>query len=119
MNETIETGAGPSLAAHSKDASVPGETKASSETGNEGRHTLAESGGVLESASKLPGSPDGAADAAASASEAVGSGGQGLRSGQGDRAADQLAEFVREKPILAFAVAGTVCFVLGILLGRR
>jgi ElaB/YqjD/DUF883 family membrane-anchored ribosome-binding protein len=54
----------------------------------------------------------------ASVSDAAGRARQTL-SEQGSRAADQGSAFVRDQPLLALALTGTICLVIGILLGRR
>jgi ElaB/YqjD/DUF883 family membrane-anchored ribosome-binding protein len=91
MDEKVETGAGPALAAHSKDGSAIGQTSASSTTGNRA--------GVGEN----------------SAAETV----SRLSEQASQRASDQVTDFVREQPVLALVAAGAVCFVLGLLIGRR
>ncbi|HEV7138776.1 MAG TPA: hypothetical protein VGN43_19225 [Steroidobacteraceae bacterium] len=53
-----------------------------------------------------------------SAYNAAGAAHQSL-SGQGGRAVDQAAEFVREQPVVSLAVTGAICLALGLLLGRR
>ena len=113
MDEKIESGAGPALAAHSKDGSTAGPSPASSKTGS------AAGDDANSASSNLSGQArDAAGRAAASASEAVGGASQRL-SGQGGRATDQLAQFVREQPVTALVTTGVVCLALGVLLGRR
>ena len=115
MNETeTSSGAGPAIAAHSKDGSAPGQTPASSATGNKG-----ETGGMSASASGLS---DKTREGLQRLKTSVGDTTERARatlSGQSGRAADQAAEFVREQPLVALAVAGAVCLALGWLLGRR
>ena len=116
MNENqIKGGSGPALAAHSKDASTPGPTSASSATGDDasGMSRIGEvvsnvSGQAREAANRV----------GASVSDATGRARQTL-SEQSGRAADQGSAFVREQPLLALALTGTVCLLVGILLGRR
>lgn len=112
--EQTKGGAGPALAAHSKDGSAPGLTPASSATGGE----TAQPG----STSGVSGLADQARDVAgqfgASATEAVTKVRQGLSDG-GGRAADQTSAFVRDQPLMALALTGAACLAIGILLGRR
>ena len=115
MNDKTEGGAGPIVAAHSKDGSAPGPAPASSATGNEDR----DAGGVAETVSGLPGQVRNTAGrAASSVSDAVGSASKSL-SEQGARVADEVANLVREQPIVALLATGAACLVLGVLLGRR
>ncbi|MBV9538105.1 MAG: hypothetical protein JOY70_04135 [Acidisphaera sp.] len=83
--------AAPSLAAHSKDASTPGPTPASSATGQTG------SGAAAGTARQIR--------------DAIG--------GRGGLIADQLAGFARDQPITALATVGGIGLILGILLARR
>lgn len=99
--DQLRGGAGPALAAHSKDASAPGQTTASEATG--------EPRGQASTAGGTPG---------ASVSDAVKGTGQYAYQ-QGSQLASQGTAFVREQPLLALALTGAVCFVLGFLLGRR
>lgn len=93
-NQTAGT-AGPALAAHSKDSSAPGPTPASSATANKDR-----SGDFSETASRSP-----------AVRQSI--------SEQGGRAADQVAEFIREQPLVALAIMGAACLTLGFLLARH
>jgi ElaB/YqjD/DUF883 family membrane-anchored ribosome-binding protein len=113
--EQTEGGAGPAIAAHSKDASAPGATSASStpESAPAGPSSVSDTisgvaGQAREAAGRLGAS---VTDAAATASQSL--------ADKGGRAADQTATFVREQPIVALAVTGAVCLAIGILLGRR
>ncbi len=111
----IKGGSGPALAAHSKDASVPGATSASSATGND----ASGSSSASEAVTHLSGQArEAAGRMGASVSDAAGRARQTL-SEQGSRAADQGSALVREQPFVALAVTGVVCLVIGILLGRR
>lgn len=116
----IDGGAGPALAAHSKDASATGSAAASAAQGNnDGASTAGAAPGVTEKVSRLSEQASEAAGRAASwASTSAGNARQAL-SGQGSRVADQATEFVREQPMVAIAVTGLVCLALGVLLGRR
>ncbi len=107
--------AGPALAAHSKDGSAPGPTPMSSATGShDGR-----AGPVPETASPLSEQArEAAGRVRSSVYDAAGSARQSL-SGQGGRAADQAAEFIREQPLAALAITGVICFAFGLLIGRR
>jgi ElaB/YqjD/DUF883 family membrane-anchored ribosome-binding protein len=109
MDEKVETGAGPALAAHSKDGSAVGQTSASGTTGNRagvGENSASETVGRLSEQAR-----DAAGRATASASEAI--------SGASQRASDQITRFVLEQPALALIATAAVCFVLGVLIGRR
>jgi ElaB/YqjD/DUF883 family membrane-anchored ribosome-binding protein len=118
MNEKIDGGAGPALAAHSKDASAPGPTQASSATGWQERG-MAAADSVSETVNKVSAQArDAAQRVASSVSEAAGTASPRL-SEQGSRTADQGAELVRERPLLALVATGAVCMLLGVLLGRR
>lgn len=111
----VKGGSGPALAAHSKDASAPGTTSASSATGNDARG----SSSAGETVSSLSGQArEAAGRMGASVSDAAGRAGQTL-SEQGSRAADQSAALVREQPFMALALTGAACLIIGILLGRR
>jgi ElaB/YqjD/DUF883 family membrane-anchored ribosome-binding protein len=116
MNEKIEGGAGPAIAAHSKDAAVAGRPNApANANGSAGPHA----GGISETVSDLAGQArDAAGQAAASVSDAAGAATQQVAR-QTARAADHAAEFVREQPLLALLATGTVCFMLGLLVSRR
>jgi ElaB/YqjD/DUF883 family membrane-anchored ribosome-binding protein len=115
----VDGGAGPALAAHSKDASAAGPSPASSATGGDGGTSGGMAAGISEKVSRLSQSANEAAGRAASwASASAGNARQTL-SGQGGRAADQAAAFVREQPLVAIAATGLVCLALGVLLGRR
>jgi ElaB/YqjD/DUF883 family membrane-anchored ribosome-binding protein len=111
----VQGGSGPALAAHSKDASTPGPTSASSATGND----ASASGSAGETVTRLSGQAREAAERmGASVSDAAGRARQGL-SEQGSRAANQGSALVREQPFVALALTGAVCLMIGILLGRR
>jgi len=108
-------GSGPALAAHSKDASAPGATAASSATGN----AAGASSSARDTVNKLSGQArEAASQMGASVSDAAGWARQNL-SEQGSRAADQGSALVREQPFVALALTGAVCLIIGILLGRR
>ncbi len=116
MDESqVVGGAGPALAAHSKDASAHGATQASRATGNDVRTSSSVSddgtrisGEVREAAGQVGSS---ALDPARSARKSL--------SEPGGHAAERAVEFVREQPFVALAVTGAACLALGILLGRR
>jgi ElaB/YqjD/DUF883 family membrane-anchored ribosome-binding protein len=99
-----EGGAGPSLAAHSKDGSIRGQTPASEATG--------------QPATPSNMARDAVSNAAASANRVLGQAGD-MVSARGGQAADRLDQFVREQPVLALVVTGIVCLTLGVFLGRR
>jgi ElaB/YqjD/DUF883 family membrane-anchored ribosome-binding protein len=107
-------GAGPALAAHSKDGAAAGQTPASNTLGSQ-----AHGSGVSETVTRLSGQArDAAARVGASVSEAAQSARQSI-SGQSERAVEQTTEFVRQQPFVAMAITGVACFALGVLLGRR
>ena len=110
----FEAGAGPALAAHSKDASVPGQTPASRATGND-----AASSGISETSNSASGR---AREAAGQISSAVSDAARNTRQrllSEADHAAEQAMEFVRDHPAVALTLTGAVCFAVGVLLGRR
>ena len=115
MNENVvRGGAGPALAAHSKDGSAAGQTPASSATGNNGdTHGLSDDLNRLSEKARA-----GAERVTASVREAAGHAGETL-SRQGGRAVDEATHFVRDQPLVAVAVTGAICFALGVLLARR
>jgi ElaB/YqjD/DUF883 family membrane-anchored ribosome-binding protein len=102
MNENqLRGGAGPALAAHSKDASAPGQTPASEATGGD-RGQAGTAGDTLGAS---------VSDAARQTGDYV--------SEQSSYLTAQGTAFVREQPLLALALTGAVCLGLGFLLGRR
>ena len=109
----VEGGAGPALAAHSKDASAAGHTPASQATADAtspreaaGAHTL--SGQAREAACRVAST---ASDAASRVRDSV--------SGQAGQAVNQAGEFVRSQPLLTMAGFGLVCLLVGVLIGRQ
>jgi ElaB/YqjD/DUF883 family membrane-anchored ribosome-binding protein len=111
----VEGGAGPAIAAHSKDGSVPGATPASSATGRDPARTSS----ISEAASGVAGQArEAARQLGASVTDAAATTRQSVAEG-GSRAADQTAMFVQEHPIVALALTGAACLAVGILLGRR
>jgi ElaB/YqjD/DUF883 family membrane-anchored ribosome-binding protein len=86
-------GAAPALAAHSKDASTPGPTPASSASENPLPHAAS----VREQA----------IDALDASSK------------QAAQAVTPAADFIRAQPFAAVAMMGGMCFALGLLLRRR
>ena len=117
MNDKhIEGTAGPAIAAHSKDASTPSSNPASSRTGEPS--TSPPIDGISETVGKLASQArDAASKASSSVSDMVGQ----ARDQLADRGitADQAADFVREKPLVALLAAGSVGLVLGMLAARR
>jgi ElaB/YqjD/DUF883 family membrane-anchored ribosome-binding protein len=113
----IEGGAGPSLAAHSKDASAPSSNPAAAAPGNQG---------VQQGGASAPGSDtvtrlseqarDAASQAAGAASKALGQARERLLP---VATSEQVAEFVRDRPLIALLGAGAVGLVVGMLLSRR
>jgi ElaB/YqjD/DUF883 family membrane-anchored ribosome-binding protein len=124
MSETESTnrqpagsGAGPSLAAHSKDASVHGATPAAEATGSGATHPGADAATGSDTVSRLSG------QAREAASHAAGSVAKAWHQAR-DRvvpedASEQAMAFVRERPVTALLGAGVVGVAIGILLGRR
>jgi ElaB/YqjD/DUF883 family membrane-anchored ribosome-binding protein len=107
--------AGPALAAHSKDGSAPGPTRASTATGEDGGGTSADT----DTVSKISGQArEAAGRAASSISETVSSVRQNI-SGQGGQSVDQISAFVRDQPIAALAITGVLGLLMGVLLSRR
>jgi ElaB/YqjD/DUF883 family membrane-anchored ribosome-binding protein len=109
VSESYPGGAGPALAAHSKDGSVQGQTPASQATGTPDS----------ASADTLAGrARDTISNATSSAYTAAGQA-RDMVSERGSQAADQVGHFVREQPVFTLVVTGLLCLMLGILLGRR
>ncbi len=96
----IDGGAGPALAAHSKDASVPSHDPKSSMTGGV-PHTASASAGGLTSA---------VANVASQARDRFTGAGGG---------AEQIGEYVRENPITALLATGLAGLILGGIIARR
>jgi len=110
MSESYtEGGAGPALAAHSKDGSVRGQTATSEATGQS----------ATPSASSMAQQARDAVSNAASAAYSSAAQAQDVISKRGNQAADQVSQFVREQPVLALMMTGVLCLTLGLLLGRR
>jgi ElaB/YqjD/DUF883 family membrane-anchored ribosome-binding protein len=110
MSESYtEGGAGPALAAHSKDGSIRGQTAASEATSRPA---------TPSASSMAKQSRDAVSNAASAAYHSAGQA-RDMVSDRGGQAADQLGQFVREQPVFALAIAGFLCLTLGILLGRR
>jgi ElaB/YqjD/DUF883 family membrane-anchored ribosome-binding protein len=109
----VEGGAGPALAAHSKDASATGHTRASRATADatsprevDGANTLG--GQAREAAGRVAST---VSDAAGRVRDTV--------SGQTRQVVDQAGEFVRAQPLLTVAGFGLVCLLVGVLIGRQ
>jgi ElaB/YqjD/DUF883 family membrane-anchored ribosome-binding protein len=122
MNEnTPAGGAGPAIAAHSKDGSAPRQMSDSTATGN--KRNL---GGFPENLSELSDkASEGVERVKASVREATGNAREALGGSarealaEGGRAANQAVEAVRDQPLIAMAATGAICLLFGILLGRR
>jgi ElaB/YqjD/DUF883 family membrane-anchored ribosome-binding protein len=127
MNEhTPAGGAGPAIAAHSKDGSAPRHDPGT--TGDK-----RDLGGFSENLSELSDkASEGVERVKASVREATGNAREALSGGaraasrsarealaEGGRAADQAVEVVRDQPLIAMAMTGAICLLFGILLGRR
>jgi len=106
---------GPALAAHSKDGSVPGQTSASSATGDNGDGA----GGVADTVSRVSGQAREAAGRASSSISGAAGGARQTISDQGGQAVDQVSTFVRDQPLAALAITGTISLALGVMLARR
>jgi ElaB/YqjD/DUF883 family membrane-anchored ribosome-binding protein len=110
MSENKSPGsAGPALAAHSKDASVPGQTPASSTAGHQDPPRTGEFGQTLREGAEA------ARETIRDAAENT----RAILSERGGRAAGQTADMVREQPFVAMAITGVACLAIGILIGRR
>lgn len=94
----IDGGAGPALAAHSKDASVPSHDPKSSMTGGTPR---------MASANGLGGAVANVASQARDRFTAPGGG------------AEQVGDYVRENPITALLATGLAGLILGGIIARR
>ncbi len=122
-------GAGPALAAHSKDAATepaPGQMASASATGNKAgaptessESAKSATAGVSDFASKVSGQAREAAGRAAELVSQMTGGATQHIARQGAGAVDQAMHFVREQPLVAVLTTGAICFALGILLGRR
>jgi ElaB/YqjD/DUF883 family membrane-anchored ribosome-binding protein len=113
----IEGGAGPALAAHSKDAAAASSTPAATATGNEGTQQGGASAPVSDTVTRLSGRARGAASQATGvASKAFGQARERLLPAD---TSEQVAEFVRDRPMAALLGAGAVGLVVGMLLSRR
>jgi ElaB/YqjD/DUF883 family membrane-anchored ribosome-binding protein len=120
MNEnTPAGGAGPAIAAHSKDGSEP--RHVSNSGGNKGN-----GGGFPENLSELSDKAgEGVERVKASVREATGNAREALSGSareamaEGGRAADHAVDLVRGQPMVAMAITGAICLVFGVLLGRR
>ena len=104
----ISGGAGPALAAHSKDGSAPGPTSASSATGGQGDRAQ----GAADTVNKLTGQAREAAGRAASSIASTAGSARETISDQGGQAVDQVSALVRDQPIAALAITGMIGFAL-------
>jgi ElaB/YqjD/DUF883 family membrane-anchored ribosome-binding protein len=112
--DNFSVGAGPAIAARSKDASTPGPTAASAATGNNGE--------PVRSSETTDDIVDHARDGVERATAWVGTAAGSARATlteRGGRVVDQTTAFAREQPLAALALTGAICFALGVLLGRR
>ena len=116
IDKNLEGTAGPALAAHSKDASVPSSNPASSATG--ASSTRSPIDGISETVGKLASQArDAASKASSSVSEMAGQARNQLA--EHGITTDQAADFVRENPLTALLAAGGLGVLLGILITRR
>ncbi|WP_158745665.1 DUF883 C-terminal domain-containing protein [Acidisphaera sp. L21] len=114
--KSIKGGAGPALAAHSKDASAPGINPASSAT-DENRPKSA-TDGMSATVDRIAGQArDAAGKAAISISTHADEAQEKLA--QQDVTPEQARDFVRGKPLTALLAALGVGMVLGLLTPRR
>ena len=114
QNENIG-GAGPALAAHSKDGSAPGPTAASSTVGT---NQQSQGNGSENSSGILGQAPEAVQRFGSAVSETASAAASNL-SGQSARLGEMTSTFVREQPFVAAAVTGAVCLAIGVMLGRR
>ena len=113
----IEGGAGPALAAHSKDAATPSSTSAATMTGNEGLLQSSATASPTDTVTRLSGQArESVSQAAGVASKAIGQARERLLP---VGASDQVAEFIRDRPAAALLGSGAVGLIIGILLRRR
>jgi len=114
MNENeVRGGAGPALAAHSKDA-APGQSAASSTTGNQW-----DAGEMPDKVNGLSDAAHGSVNRVATAVRDAAGKARETLTGHGARAADQAADFIREQPLMTVAITGAICLAFGLLLARR
>ena len=97
-------GAAPALAAHSKDASVPGQTPASSTKASPPASTT---GHGVKTAGDMKNLDDAATKVRDIASE------------YGGRAAEKASDYVQTQPLFALAVTGLMGMIIGAMLARR
>jgi ElaB/YqjD/DUF883 family membrane-anchored ribosome-binding protein len=117
MSENLPGSAGPALAAHSKDASAPGPTEASRAT-NGADQAANQAEGIADTVNQWSGQAREAAERVRSTvSDATNQASKAM-SEQGGQTLEQVAQFVREQPLLTLAATGAVCLALGMLLAR-
>jgi ElaB/YqjD/DUF883 family membrane-anchored ribosome-binding protein len=114
-------GAAPSLAAHSKDASAPGQTPASSampspQPSTAGNDMMGKAHDVANEAMRKVN--DVTNDAMRTASDTA-SKMSDTATKFGSSAAEQASDYIQTQPLFALAATGLVCLVLGAMLGRR
>lgn len=115
--DQIEGGAGPAVAAHSKDASVAGSNPASAATGSE---ATSQGGASAVKSDPLTGISGQARDAARQAADAASTAFiQARQRLASANASDQVAEFIRDRPLAALLGAGVAGLLVGMLLSRR
>jgi ElaB/YqjD/DUF883 family membrane-anchored ribosome-binding protein len=113
----IEGGAGPAIAAHSKDALASSSNAAPRTTGSEGSEGRSASATGSEAVNRLSGQAREAASQVGRRASQVSS--QVRQRLLPAGTSDQVAEFVRDRPVAALFGAGVVGLVLGLFLGRR
>ena len=107
-DEKVEGGAGPALAAHSKDAATLGSGPAPSNAANDEAHQSSPAASKTDTVTQISGQTREAA------SKAIDNAPQVL-----DNASEQVSAFVRNRPIAALMGAGIAGLALGMLLSRR
>jgi ElaB/YqjD/DUF883 family membrane-anchored ribosome-binding protein len=113
----IEGGAGPATVAHSKDALASSSNAASRTTGNEGSEGRSASATGSEAANRLSGQAREAANQVGRRASQVS--GQVRQRLVPAGTSDQVAEFVRDRPVAALFGAGVVGLIVGLFLRRR
>ncbi len=117
-DKPIDGGARPALAAHSKDASAPGETPASSATAANANAQSSTTSGISDTVSQLAGQARSAADRVASSVSTIAGQARDQLSDRGVTT-DHAAELVRDRPLMALLAAGGIGLLLGMLIARR
>ncbi len=112
-NNQNNGGSGPALAAHSKDASAPGQTPASQATGE-----IRQPPSAPEAGAWLGQAQQAAEQVASSLSDATRQAGGAVAS-QSTQVTKQATALVQAQPLVTLAVTGVVFLMIGMLIGRR